>query len=199
MGIPPTHNGKEALPILGAMQKHIRRGLERDAMRMACELLHTDKRSCSMVVNRLELIAHEDVDILSHPEILTFVRTCGEQAKAWWEGPDPAKARMAIGSAVRMLARAPKSREGDHFQGAIGYPNLYGEDVPEVPEWCQDHHTREGKAKGRGQKYFREVSAKLHPAPDQQDEYEEPFYEVKNRLESGTMGDNAQPPLMRGD
>jgi hypothetical protein len=42
--------------LLSAMEKAIRRGLEREAMEFAVELMHTSKAFHSMVCNRLEVI-----------------------------------------------------------------------------------------------------------------------------------------------
>lgn len=41
--IPDTMNGLPAMACVSAMQKSIRRGMEREAMEYACELLHTSK------------------------------------------------------------------------------------------------------------------------------------------------------------
>src|SRR5688500_11540318 len=118
--IPPTKNGLPALVCVSAMQKCIRRGLELEAMQFACELLHTSKAFCTMVTNRLEIISHEDIDTASQPWIVPFVRASCEQARAWYDPDKLGKARMPIGNAIRMMCRALKSREGDHFQAAVG-------------------------------------------------------------------------------
>ena len=52
---------------VSAMQKAIRRGLEREAMEFAVELMHTSQAFHSMVCNRLEVICHEDLDTLAAP------------------------------------------------------------------------------------------------------------------------------------
>jgi hypothetical protein len=52
--IPTTKSGLDALTCNSALQKCIRRGLEKEAMEFACELLHTSKAFHSMVCNRLE-------------------------------------------------------------------------------------------------------------------------------------------------
>ena len=51
--IPDTKNGLSAMATISAMQKSIRRGLEREATEFACELIHTSKAFHSMVCNRL--------------------------------------------------------------------------------------------------------------------------------------------------
>ena len=71
--IPDTKNGLNAMAYISAMQKAIRRGLEREAMEFAVELMHTGKAFHSMVCNRLEVICHEDLDTLAAPHVFLFV------------------------------------------------------------------------------------------------------------------------------
>ena len=58
--IPPTKHDLNAMVCVSAMQKSIRRGMEREAMEFAVELMHSAKAFHSMVCNRLEVICHED-------------------------------------------------------------------------------------------------------------------------------------------
>src|SRR5262245_43816878 len=113
--IPPTKHGLSAFGCISAMQKCIRRGMEREAMEFAVEMMHTSKAFATMVANRLEIISHEDIDTGADPGIVPFVRTACDQARAWYDPDKLGKSRMAIGNAIRLMARAKKSREGDHF------------------------------------------------------------------------------------
>ena len=178
--IPPTVNGLPTMACISAMQKCIRRGMEREAMQFACELVHTSKAFCTMVCNRLQVISHEDIDTQADPTIVPFVHTACEQAKAWY-GTDKmklGKTRMAIGNAIRMMARAKKNREGDHFNAAIGLASLLEGYVPEIPDWADDQHTLRGKKLGRDMEYFRKESTKLHPEPAVSDAYEHEAYRL---------------------
>jgi hypothetical protein len=85
---------------------------------------------------------------------------------------------MMIGNAIRMMCRAQKSREGDHFQGAIGLANLLENQVPDIPDFVWDKHTRKGRNLGRGTEHFRTEATKLHPEPKQKDRYEDEFYRL---------------------
>ena len=76
------------------------------------------------------------------------------------------------------MCRAAKSREGDHFHVAVGLANLLERKVPQVPDWALDHHTIEGKRKGRGLDYFRTESTKLVPPPTAPDAYVEEAYRL---------------------
>ena len=57
------------------MKKAIRRGMEREAMQFAVELMHTSKAFHSMVCNRLEVICHEDLGTIAAPWVVPFVAT----------------------------------------------------------------------------------------------------------------------------
>jgi replication-associated recombination protein RarA len=160
------------------MQKHIRRGEEREAMQFAVELLHTSKSFCTMVCNRLEIISHEDIDTTANPAIVPFVRAACEQAKDWYDPKRLGKARMPIGNAIRLMCRAAKSREGDHFQAAIGLAAQLEGAKPTVPDFAHDQHTAQGKRMGRGLQHFRDEGTKLVPAPNGKDEYEDEAYRL---------------------
>ena len=118
--IPDTRNGLPAMACVSAMQKAIRRGMEREAMEFAVELMHTSKAFHSMVCKRLEIISHEDIDTQADPAIVPFVATAVAQAMRWYDPEKIGASRMAIGNAIRLMSRAKKSREGDHFAAAIG-------------------------------------------------------------------------------
>ncbi len=174
-----TIHGMDAFVCVSAMQKAVRRGDERMAMEFACEIAHTSKPLFTMVCNRLEVISHEDIG-LAATEVVVFVATAIEQAKRHYDGEKPGKWRMMIGNAIRAMARAMKSREGDHFQAAVGVPNKEFGATPTVPDWANDGHTLAGRKLGRGLDFFRSESAKLD-RPAGQDKYEDEAYDAWKR------------------
>ncbi len=113
--------------------------------------------------------------------------TSSQQASEWYDPKKLGKWRMAIGTAVRALCRAPKSREGDHFQGAVGLKSQLCGHVPEVPDFAHDMHTLAGRRKGRGLAYFREESTRLVPAPNEPDQYEDECYAMWKLLHSADV------------
>jgi len=175
--IPRTAHNLSAFDCLSAMQKCIRRGLEREAMEFACELGHTSKAFATMVVNRLEIINHEDIG-LAAPELIPLVATCCEQARRLYKPDKLGLWRMIAGTAIRAMCRAPKSREGDHFQAAVGLCNQLLDEAPEIPDWALDMHTVRGRKLGRDLDHFRAEGAQLVPAPDGPDLYEDECYEM---------------------
>ena len=176
--IPDTRNGLPAMACVSAMQKCIRRGMEREAMEFAVELIHTSKAFHSMVCKRLEIISHEDIDTQANPAIVPFVATAVAQAMKWYDAEKLGASRLAIGNAIRLMCRAAKSREGDHFAAAIGLRSMLEGFVPAIPDWANDQHTLAGRKLGRGLEHFRKEGAKLVPPPTADDFYEDEAYRL---------------------
>jgi len=101
--IPATRNGLPAMATVSAMQKAVRRGMEREAMEFAVELMHTSKAFHSMVCKRLEIISHEDIDTQADPAIVPFVATAVAQAMKWYDAEKLGASRLAIGNAIRLM------------------------------------------------------------------------------------------------
>jgi replication-associated recombination protein RarA len=175
--IPDTKNGLPAMTCVSAMQKAIRRGLEREAMEFAVELMHTSKAFHTMVCNRLEIICHEDLDTLAAPHVVPFVATALAQSRDRYS-KSIGEARLMVGNAIRMMARAPKSRAGCHFAAAIGLRSMLEGFAPEIPDYALDMHTMKGKAMGRGLQHFRDEGALLIPPPTEPDPYEDGAYRL---------------------
>ncbi|MET4277148.1 replication-associated recombination protein RarA [Bradyrhizobium sp. F1.2.2] len=175
--IPDTKSGLPAMACVSAMQKAIRRGLEREAMEFAVELMHTSKAFHSMVCNRLEVICHEDLDTLAAPHVFPFVAASLAASKDRYSKSN-SEARLMIGSAIRMMARAPKSRAACHFGAAIGLRSMLESFAPTIPDWANDQHTLAGRKLGRGLDHFRSEGAKLIPPPTEPDAYEDEAYRL---------------------
>jgi replication-associated recombination protein RarA len=176
--IPATRNNMPAMACVSAMQKAIRRGMEREAMEFAVELIHTSKAFHSMVCKRLEIISHEDIDTQADPAIVPFVATAVAQAMRWYDAEKIGASRMAIGNAIRLMCRAAKSREGDHFGAAIGLRSLLEGYAPTIPDFANDRHTLAGRKLGRGLDHFRKEGAKLIPPPTADNLYEDEAYRL---------------------
>jgi replication-associated recombination protein RarA len=175
--IPATVHGLNAMTCVSAMQKAIRRSMEVEAMQFAVELMHTSRAFTSMVCRRLEIISHEDIDTALAPRVVPFVATATAQALRWYDADKLGASRMAIGNAIRLMCRAAKSREGDHFAIAVGLASEVEGFVPTVPDWADDMHTLAGRKQGRGLKHFREEGALLIPTPEK-DAYEDAAYRL---------------------
>lgn len=191
--MPLTRNRLPALGVLSALQKFIRRGMEKEAMECAVELIHTSKAYASMTFKRLEVIAHEDIGT-GNPVAVIFTHVAMAQAREWYT-PDVTKlgkVRMAVGNSIMVMCRGAKSREADHLNAVAGWGALIegrvpdwaaapGDDPPDLPDWIYDQHTSRGKKAGRGLDYFREVSTLL-VQPDEHEAAPDPYRDEAFRL-----------------
>jgi replication-associated recombination protein RarA len=149
----PTQHGIDPYDAKSALQKSIRRGLEEDALYWAAELAGWNPES---LWKRLRVIASEDVGLAS-PSAAIAVRALYENWKdAQKDGVG--EGLLFITHAVLILVRSKKSRIVDHatmlaFKG--------GFDKHPVPDYALDKHTQQGRAKGRGDRHFFDVGAKL--------------------------------------
>ncbi len=146
-------------------------------MEFAVELMHTSKAFHSMVCKRLEIISHEDIDTQAEPHIVPFVATAVEQAMRWYDPDKLGASRMVIGNAIRMMCRAAKSREGDHFAAAIGLRSQLEGFVPTIPDWANDQHTIEGKH-GPWPRSLPQRGREAGAAADRADAYEDEAYRL---------------------
>jgi replication-associated recombination protein RarA len=191
-----TVNGMNAFACVSAMQKCIRRGMEREAMEFAVELGHTSRNLASMTCTRLQIISHEDIG-LADPFVQVYVATACQQAMSWYDSAKLGKWRMPVGNAIRIMARAAKSREGDHFCIATGLKSMLDGYAPEIPDFAMDMHTMEGRKRGRGIEHFLTEGTKLVPEPTEPDEYaDEAAMYMRRKHGSKPAGNKrTQPPL----
>ena len=145
-------------------------------MEFAVELMHTSKAFHSMVCNRLEVICHEE-DTLAAPWVVPFVVTALAASRDRYS-KSIGEARLMVGNAIRMMARAPKSRAGCHFAAAIGLRSMLEGFAPTIPDWANDQHTLTGRKLGRGLDHFRSEGAKLVPPPKEPDPFEDEAYRL---------------------
>lgn len=181
--MPRTKGNHGVFQVVSSLQKYIRRGEELQAMKAALELADTSKAYCTMCLNRLQIISHEDIG-LANPMAIVLVKTICEQITDRY---DPVKStgwRVMLANVVLFLCRSKKSREADHFNAVA----RFGDEKFAIPDYALDKHTTEGKKMGRGLKHFREVGAVLIPKPDKKDKYEDEAYRLWARLEKSEKG-----------
>ena len=173
MPLPPTKNGMLPFEVLSALQKYCRRGLELEAMQCALELADTSKAYCTMVLNRLQIISHEDIG-MANPQAILMAHTICEQVKERYDPDKMTGWRVMLSNLVLYLCRSDKSREADHFTAVAKLSGV----KPTIPDYARDKHTYAGKKLGRGLKHFREHGAVLSPPPITGDKYENRAYEL---------------------
>lgn len=175
---PNTVHGLSPFTCISGLQKCVRRGMEKEAMEFAVEMIHSSRTYLGWLCNRLQIICHEDLDTISQPWLVPFVATACNQAKECYKPERPGASRMMLGNAIRLMCRAKKSREGDHFNAAIGLANLLEGKAPTVEDFMLDRHTLQGKKMGRGLDHFRKEATKLVPPPEFPDSYEDEAYRL---------------------
>lgn len=188
--MPRTRNNLSASEVISGLQKHIRRGEEELAMQAAAELLYSGhKMLVGWLLNRLEVIAHEDIGI-ANPTAVMFTAVTAGQIRELLKAKKDDRASLYVANIILLLCRSPKSRLGDHFQAACGKPVKLGTPY-EVPEYAFDKHTTRGRKLGRGLQHFRDSSALLSPQSGEHDPYEDRAYEVWARMQANAQGETA--------
>lgn len=187
-----TTNGYEPFEVVSAIQKCIRRGLEREAMLWCIEMATTSKMHYSWMLNRLQVIAHEDIG-LANPQAVTFVMETVRVAKEYYQKQGW---RIMFGNIVRILCRSIKSREGDHFVWVT--LDEYDTTGPgEIPDVALDKHTQRGQRMGRGMEHFLTEGTRLdNTSPD--DLYREEAYRLKRDGHVSSDEDDRPPATNEG-
>jgi replication-associated recombination protein RarA len=171
-----------------ALQKCIRRGLERESLYWASEL---DAAGYGNYVwKRLRIIATEDVGI-ADSNVCVQVRTLYENWRDIKAMPHQKFPRIFIVHAVLILVRAPKSRIVDHA-GMVVYDG--GQEWMEVPEFALDKHTGRGRRMGRGEEHFFESSTLL-VNETLEDEYKEEARAVRTGQPASGIQAHDDSPL----
>ena len=143
---------------LSALQKHIRRGNEEEALFWAFHLV--DNGFFGHVISRLRVIGHEDIGT-ADLNVVPFVAQCLHDMREWYDKKNSAWV-LALANAVLALCRANKSRDTDNLQIIVRSRRKKGIKL-EIPDYAYDKHTFKGKKLGRGFKHFFEEGANLNP------------------------------------
>jgi len=146
-----TPGGYPFPEVISALQKHIRRGEEREAMECAIQI---EALQPKYLWNRLRIIASEDIGP-ADSSVALLVDTLGRNyEEAVKRGNDAT--RLFLGHAILSMCRAPKSRIVDNF---IIAAYMDDEGWYEVPDYALDKHTPRGRKLGRGVDHFIEEGA----------------------------------------
>lgn len=178
--MPQTVNGMGPFECISALQKCIRRGEEERAMHFAMEMCMSSKSYFTMTVNRLFVIAHEDIG-LADPDAVQFAVVNILAMRDMWDKEKPGRYGIALGNVIRRLCRAHKSREGDWFLILAAW-KVRDSERPVVEDWMKDMHTPAGKKLGRGLEHFLTEGCKLWPVVPRPEPYEERAIEVMRRV-----------------
>lgn len=138
-----------------AFQKSIRRGNEKDALFFGFELYASGYSK--YIWKRMLIIASEDIG-LADDSVAVKLNALHSNWCAISDGGGGNGDSIPFIHAVMIMARAKKSRLTDEAK-------IYAmktDDNPEIPDYALDVHTKRGKMKGRGLKYFVDTASQLN-------------------------------------
>lgn len=184
-----TAGGYKCGEVASALQKSIRRGLEREAMHWASELDHAGYGN--YVWKRLRIIASEDVG-LADPEAVLLTRALWENWSDFKKAKDENNAPIFLVHAVLVLCRAKKSRLVDHAL-MVGW-EAARLTIP-IPDYALDQHTGRGRQMGRGQDHFFDVGTQLANEGDVPDPYAQEGRASRSRPRAHTPGQQEPQPV----
>jgi len=150
-----TKGGYKLDEAISSLQKFVRRGMEYEACWMGKELCESGfeqycwRRVLCIAVEdcfgdpMVPVIAWADCEIYFH-----FKKTSRS---------DP---HLCLTHALLYMCRCKKSRETDHLACTILRDRANGIRL-DIPDFCLDKHTRQGRAMGRGQFHFWDEASKL--------------------------------------
>ncbi len=133
--------------LVSALQKCIRRGLEKESMYLALELGNEGKSGFGLLRSRLLVIIYEDIGIGDPSVVLSISKALDDMKQMYkrntgdWE--------MVLSYIILLLCRAKKSRITDHFKTIMKYKWNKDEKLIEIPDFALDMHTSQGNLMGR--------------------------------------------------
>jgi replication-associated recombination protein RarA len=162
--------------VISALQKEIRRGNTENAAILAYEMLITSPEMEAYLWHRLQVISVED---LQAPILIETLFHMHQRI------PRPRGDRylMAI-HAVRVLSQSQKERGSDDLLGWIKHAVEVEGQLPEIPDYAIDMHTRRGQEMGRDYQHFLSEASKVSPEMPERDlTYKQRLLETLNKSE----------------
>lgn len=160
-----TKNGYAFDEVASALQKEIRRGNEELAYFWAKEL---EDRYYKYLWKRLTIIASEDIGTANDQAVI-FINALRNN---YFFLRENTKKELEVdynmvAHAVLYLCRSPKSRECDNFLWVMehDYRGDFGmieKNLPEIPDYALDKHTKRGRAKSRKWEHFVKEATKVN-------------------------------------
>jgi len=169
-----TINNYDANEVISALQKSIRRGLEKDAMFWAMELLPKYRR---WLWQRLMVIVNEDIGIAS-PFAIVLIDTQKRNWEEFYAEKRYGTCNMILANAILYMCRSKKTRIADHFHTVVTQERTQLGLSLEIPDWALDKHTYRGKSMGRSFEHWRAEGCKLDPPNSVPDPYEDRAHEL---------------------
>ena len=163
----PTPNGFSPYDLMSAMQKFIRRSMEREALYCFYELEAAGLYNVAQ--SRLTVCVYEDCGI-ANPSLLNSIGMHMEQMNKWYQSKNGAW-RLVLGNIILQACRGNKTRIADHFvcSQAARRVNGYVLNLDQYGDFVYDMHTRKGKMMGRGLDHFFAEAMKIEKSQETTD------------------------------
>ena len=153
-----TEGGYLLEEAVSALQKCIRRGLEKEALYWAIEI---NAKYPDYIWRRLVVIVTEDIGG-AHPDLVGIICNLKREVEAIRKASKTKEYDLCIlGFAILQMARSPKSREADDAVNEVLRERRTGQFRPDVPDFAKDMHTAAGRKMGRDNRFFWEEGARL--------------------------------------
>lgn len=158
-----TRKGYDFYEVSSAFQKSVRRGYEKHALFFGFELYASGYSK--YIWKRMLIIASEDIG-LADDSVSVKLNALYNNWNIIAEGGGANGASIPFIHAIMILSRAKKSRLTDEAKIYAMKTN----DNFEIPDYALDVHTKRGKMKGRGLKYFLEEASRLENVVEIEDD-----------------------------
>jgi replication-associated recombination protein RarA len=162
--------------VISSLQKEIRRGSTENAAMLAYEMLTTSAEMEAYLWGRLQVISVEDVGY-GNVNAPVLVETLFQMHHRI-ERPRHDRYLFAI-HAVRVLCESQKERGTDHLLNWIRHAIEEKGQLPLIPDYAIDMHTRRGQEMGRDYAHFLREASKVSPElPDADNTYRDRLLEL---------------------
>ncbi|MGL4677261.1 MAG: hypothetical protein ACRCWI_06305 [Brevinema sp.] len=173
-----TRNGLRGDEVISALQKSIRRGMEKEACQFAYEMYITSPQMEEKLWRRLLTISVEDIG-MGDPRASILVQSLNEIRKnfTYSDGDRP----LYFIHAIRYLCASEKDRSSDLLKNII-IKNAAMGFVPEIPDVALDKHTVRGAEMGRDSFHFLEEASKVIPQKEVKNNYHKEYTDILKKF-----------------
>lgn len=141
-------NGYDLFQLHSALQKDIRRGNEKQALRWAIELESMGSKGIASLWNKLKIIASEDIGPANQiaPMVINALELEYKDLRKTSNKKKPE--RLPLVNAVSFLSNSLKSRVIDNLLAVVYHEKDFENWNPPIPDYALDKHTLKGKQNG---------------------------------------------------
>lgn len=146
--------------VISALQKEVRRGNTENAAILAYEMLITSPEMEAYLWGRLQVISVEDIGYgnLNAPVLVETLFQMHQRI------PRPRHDRYLFAiHAVRLLSESQKERGTDDLLNWIHHSVEVDGNLPVIPDYAIDMHTRRGQEMGRDYQHFLTEASQVSP------------------------------------